>query len=62
MSEIYAARQQEQYRRDQARLAASRLYPDVKVSPSAHVQLVEEGAFVEIQVWVPNVEIGKEDE
>lgn len=56
---VYDQRQQEQRNREAAKADARRLYPDAKVSPSAHVQFAEGGAFVEIEVWIPLDAIGK---
>lgn len=41
--------------RDRYRAAAGRLY-GVKVSSVAWVQTMDDGAFVEIQVWIPKEE------
>lgn len=42
------------------RRAAKRLFPTVDVAEEAHVQIVAEGAFVEVIVWVPARELTKE--
>lgn len=51
---VPARRQAEQTERDAYRTAAQRWAPvGVRVDPYCHVQLVEDGAFVECQVFLP---------
>jgi hypothetical protein len=45
--------------RQKYRKAAGRIY-DVDVNPHAHVMPMEDGAFVEIVVWIPKILAQKE--
>lgn len=51
-------RQEEKRIRILARAAAKRLYPGVKIAPTAWVQVAADGgAFIEVSVFVPAEEL-----
>lgn len=58
--ELYAKRLLEQYRARAEFVYGGGQF--VKVSPQANVQPMEDGAFVELQVWIPRADLPKAGE